>query len=1824
MSTGSDNDQAAELAEQAEDSIAESLPASAPESAPQQVGSTRQTLQGLEDAAGELARSTGLPTPRGQTQRDALILAANRALDAPDLNGINVKAPEWDSKQAELDELLAAGTALSIIRMEFAQFLAPTAWTIDAEQIRDTLVHSGTGPTRLLSGDYRHARSVLSEICLNSPPDELAGQLTLLNAIIDSQGKVRIIDTHLALGITLFSQGRITGPQSWPGLESIAIWRRNLGEEIKAESIPAGVLDYLGTAYSPESLRPMVRNLETLSEAHQAHAASVGAKLDAARRDLLDLGMRNPLLNYRLLRSRGARIQGHTPEEVLNSLAEEEQTAILLPETGPEEGSTGTRRREFHLSTAHPADELDRRLTSTYRLANSFIQEQGVNTLFLALGMLEWADNGASAETRYAPIVLLPVTLERTHPRRSYLLRHTGDDPESNVSLREKLRLEFGIELPELPETDVLDIGGYFDSVAEAVSGLRGWTVDRGRVALGFFSFSKFLMYRDLDIETWPDEASPSEHPIIESLLEDGFDEPAPDVTSDDNLDTVLAPGESYQVVDADGSQTLTLLDVNQGMNLVVQGPPGTGKSQTITNMIAEAVGRGKTVLFVSEKMAALEVVKRRLDSVGLGDACLELHSHKTAKKVVLDELARTLDLGRPRIGAVAEDVTELKSLRDRLNGYCNAINQTVGESGVTPFQAAGELLATGGVSSPAMPISNISLWSQAEYRRKRGLVDELQARVSAMGSPKEHPFWGTRLTELMPAALNDLRVNLEAYQSALQALPAPTDRLVQTMWLSEPTKLAEADMLAAAARRAADAPNLENIDPKHAHWTEHPEDIRSLVAAGTAMAALKAEYGPGLQAQAWEEDLAADKMVLENQGSKLRRFLSSDFRRTKERLSGLQLPGGKSGVSDLLAMVTAVQSHQYNESIFDGHGSLGTELFGSRWKGVDSDWPQLAEATEWLLQLHGDVSREKMPSGLLNYLSWGPVSSQLTEIATNVETAANNLRRTASDVASALNLDVMRRFQMPGDLAEQAFEQQLLLPLNCLPRMETVHDMVRLNVQGADCLGEGLQGILEAAYEWTTGETALRDAYDHAWFEGLWDRALRERTELRSFDGAAHEQIRDSFQELDSRVLEHNRARLAQAHWERMPRNQGGGQLAVLRRQFEMRRRHLPIRQLLERAGNPVQAIKPAFMMSPLSIAAYLSPGSIKFDLVVFDEASQVKPVDALGAVMRSGQVVVVGDSQQLPPTPFFETAGAVEENTEEELTSDIESILGLFAAQNAPTRMLRWHYRSRHDSLIAVSNQEFYGGSLVLFPSPDASRQDTGLFYHHLPETVYGRGTTGSNPLEAQAVARAVMEHARTRPDQSLGVAAFSMAQTREILDQLDAFREADPSKETFFASHPDEPFFVKNLETVQGDERDVILVSIGYGRAADGRVDLNFGPLNREGGERRLNVLITRARRRCEVFTNMTEDDIDLNRTSSQGVRALRTFLAFANRGVLDAVTEESESEDETGTTNRFQKSMAETISNKGYMVAESPGWGTGTVDLAVSDPEHPGRYILGIECDGPTYDSARSARDRDRLRPQVLEGLGWRLHRAWSPEWASNPQRELERVMTAIDSYEPPAPTVIPEPEQPETPEPLPPIIRDDVPDPEPTIQVAKYQVAKLRLRASDKDLTAATSVSLLLWAARVVDAESPVHVSEITRRIYAAAGVTRPGKNLQATMDEAIERLVETGRVSRRGDFFWSNDMTQPPVRNRAGLTAATRKLDMVCDEELEEAICFVVEQSYGIAKGQAPTLVFKLLGYGRTNQAMKDRFNDLVNNLLSDGRLGDDGEHLVLAVPSNN
>ena len=515
------------------------------------------------------------------------------------------------------------------------------------------------------------------------------------------------------------------------------------------------------------------------------------------------------------------------------------------------------------------------------------------------------------------------------------------------------------------------------------------------------------------------------------------------------------------------------------------------------------------------------------------------------------------------------------------------------------------------------------------------------------------------------------------------------------------------------------------------------------------------------------------------------------------------------------------------------------------------------------------------------------------------------------------------------------------------------------------------------------------------------------------------------------------------------------------------------------------------------------------------------------------------------------------------------------------------------------------------MIFPSPDRGREDTGLVYHYLPNTTYDRGGTRSNVGEAKRVAEAVMEHARNRPQMSLGVAAFSTAQMQAIEDQLEILRRADPSCEAFFTAHPFEPFFIKNLENVQGDERDAIFISVGYGRTPVGTLPMSFGPLNQDGGERRLNVLITRARRVCEVFTNLTAEDIDLGRSGSRGVRALKTFLQYAKEGVLDVSVVTGREPD-----SPFEESVLSALQAAGYRVETQVGSAGFFIDLAVVDPERPGRYLLGVECDGATYHSARSARDRDRLRQEVLEERGWRIHRIWSTDWFRNPEKELKRVVEAIEEAKFYAGTS-------EKAEPIEPnkgtdIVREKNLDLVGAPGIPKYEKANFGITI-DGELHQASPDSLGDVIAEIVKVESPIHEQELTRRVTKAAHVARAGSRIRATIDAGFNSAVRKRKVLRSGDFLWNPEMHEAPIRDRRELPDASKKYNLIAPEELAAAIEKVVADSYGMDRSEIPAAVSSLLlGFRRTAGAAQRQVTEVLEGMVAEGRLVQEGDHVSL------
>ena len=642
-----------------------------------------------------------------------------------------------------------------------------------------------------------------------------------------------------------------------------------------------------------------------------------------------------------------------------------------------------------------------------------------------------------------------------------------------------------------------------------------------------------------------------------------------------------------------------------------------------------------------------------------------------------------------------------------------------------------------------------------------------------------------------------------------------------------------------------------------------------------------------------------------------------------------------------------------------------------------------------------------------------------------------------------------------------------------------------------------------------------------------------------------------------------------------------------------------------MERAGEAIQRIKPVFMMSPLSVAIHLPPSLPMFDLVIFDEASQVKPEDALCAIARAKQCIVVGDSKQMPPTTFFDRLAAdddgavVDDTPAEELGTEAKklesvlSLMGAVAAGEIRRPMLRWHYRSIHSSLIQPSNEMFYDSRLVVFPSPSANVFGTrvGLVLHHDPSTVYEGGSKNRvNAREAIQVADRVLSQVLQCPTESLMVAAMNKPQADLIYDEVSKREREHPAEfATYRSLHPYEPLDVKNLETVQGDERDVVLVSVTYGRDVSGVIRQQYGPLLQDGGERRLNVLFTRARKRCEVFTNLAADDIRVE-TPRPGVVTLKRFLQFAQDGVLDVSTATGGAPE-----SPFEEEVAEALRSQGFEVHSQVGCEGYRIDMCVLHPQKKGVYVLGIECDGATYHAARSARDRDKLRQRVLESRGWRLHRIWSTDWWQDRDRETDRlvraVRSAIDS-------------------------EGSEQDSEENCEATEFQVmeeAKMSppplTRTYDSLPTKHVGLDLnrlCELCSEVIAVEGPISSDLLMLRLREGAGLSRVNSSTKKLLQIAIRTASPQKRIA---DAYYSTDSQLFLPRDWSSRPSEERKVQHVTEPEIAAAIKSVVRRAFGIAEKDAAKEAWSLLGFQRVTAGALSRADAVVAKLIESNGL---------------
>ncbi len=1563
--------------------------------------------------------------------------------------------------------------------------------------------------------------------------------------------------------------------------------------------------------------------------------------LETSRLELLDMGLRgNTLLHFRP-GAKSLEVIDELSCEVFRILVAEQKTMSFIPVPASlvdednkvdysqplpdilEEMYGDSRHTDTRMQTKLAADPLDKKLLKISTEAEAYSQEQGVDILYLALGFLTWFEDRNSDKQRKAPLILVPVSLERGNAKERFKVVYTQADLGPNLTLAAKLKMEFQLMLPEFGED--LDIDAYLNEVSECTKNQPRWQVNKDEIAMGFFSFGKFQMYQDLNPDNWPEDKKPHQHSVLQGLLGGGFNNgnDGQHITLDDDS-TPNCPEltELHFVKDADSSQTAAVMSVKQGSNLVIQGPPGTGKSQTITNIISESLADGKTVLFVAEKMAALEVVKRRLDECHLGDSVLELHSHKSKKRIVLEELKRTLELGTPAVGDRSAEKHRHSRLREQLDAYCRQVNQPILASEISYIDALGHHLKlkkeAGEHVLPELDFAALRHWNKAAFSEACSHVREMVDHLAVMGTPAQSPFALSTLEHFSPVEQSQVVTRLTKTQELLSGCQKNGCALAEEIGLKSPENLADVEAICRAAKRALDAPHLKGLKLTTDDWQQRRDQIKELINAGAEMAELQAKRREQLIDQAWKAGLLSTRQAWATTGRCWWRFLSGEFRQAKRMLQGLmkgELPGD---TDDCVALIDDILKYQALSEQYATYERLGESLFGAQWQGIRSDWKVLKTLSSWVIDLYQEVGKGAIPEGLLLFLEGG------TELG-DWENRLEELNKTAEALKHLIE-DVSQRLasRMPGP-ENQSIDEHSLKSLQVTleqwhGQIDSLYQMTRYNCLHKKLCANELAQIDMLAYNWTMPAGLLLTTLKKAWYEGLVNQAYRENEALKLFDRVSHENIINEFKRLDFELFNHAQEALVLKHHQSLPSASAAGEMAILRREMNKKRRHIPIRRLIAQAGRAVQQIKPVFMMSPMSVATYLEQGALEFDLVVFDEASQVKVVDALGPILRGKQIVVVGDTRQMPPTNFFGKAFELDdEDAEESQTADIESILNMFLSQGVPESMLRWHYRSRHDSLITVSNQEFYDGRLMIFPSPGVNPHAKGLKFRHLPESVYERGSSRTNPIEARAVAEAVMARAKAYPNLTLGVVAFSTAQRDCILLELERLRRQDPSHEEFFKSSTLEGFFVKNLENVQGDERDVIFISIGYGRMATGNVTKNFGPVNRDGGERRLNVLITRARLAMEVFCNFTANDMETKSDSPFGVRALKNFLYYAETGKL-------ENRHETGkdTDSPFEDEVISAIHQLGYEVEPQVGSAGFYIDIAVKDPHKLGRYILAVECDGASYHSSATARDRDRLRQSVLEGLGWRFHRIWSTDWFRNPYKEIERVKESIekalrfyeeleanggfDSEELNASSF--EPNR---------IARTE-PTESDCLKSDAYIMASGNFGIPQLTEIHELPLGQVTEALRkVVDIEGPVHLNEAAKRLAESAGFARVGARILGHISNAAAYGERNGILFVENDFLFADDSKPLKVRDRSELPAASKKIELVSTEEIQKALITAISAAFSLSEEDAISEALSMMGFQRSTTKAKQQVSSVLQKMAQEKQIKFENKKISVA-----
>lgn len=1506
-------------------------------------------------------------------------------------------------------------------------------------------------------------------------------------------------------------------------------------------------------------------------------------------RKLLDLSLRNSLLNFRAkknsvqlmiadlsaLEDNLASGKAFTIMPQPSDWASTVKDSAIFDTENDKDLITTISESEFknqRIRSFVSEGELEKNCKALYNASRNSLLENGSNTLYLALGFLRWYETDKSEKERYAPLVLIPIDIIRNVQSKTYKIKIRDEETQMNVTLLELLRQDFGIDisgLDPLPTDESgVDLQMVFNTVRHAVIDKKRWDVVN-YAFIGLFSFSQFIMWNDLRNRS-DDIAS---NKVVASLISGKLEwQPEQSDITAETLDERIKPSDLAVPSSADSSQLLAICLAAQGQSFVLHGPPGTGKSQTITNMIANALYHDKTVLFVAKKMAALSVVQSRLEKIGLGAFCLELHSNKAQKRAVLSQLERTMEVGRIKQPEQYQQTADkLYDIRCQLNNVMTELHKKR-KNGLSVYDAV-TMYETYAEHSGKFEITKQQYDSINEQTVQtwKDTTAALKSAAEEFGTVYGHPLSGYGRRDYSVTLRDKFSSDLANGEKVVNSFKEILNAVCQALNVSNCNSRQMCKDISDLCEISIRCPIYINDILNGSAEGQRTDYILSLIDSGKQFETATQELSQIFENSVF--GINAENTKLEWKKASSSWFIAKAIGQNKT-LKQLKLHAKNADSISKENCTELIEKLCRREELYKTINSADASITGiikEVWLGENTNWQQAESIINDNITAHSILKDNGISCE--SYLAL-----KNSGLAQDYIDKFNTLAQTYDTFCAEYNATADNEYWLSE--CENRYTSWQLYVDKIKERSQLLRAIDDVNSAGLPQLSTALEkGTVTADDMCESLLCAL--GYSTAVYE------IEGSSVLSSFSGRSFEDLIAKFSDVtdEFRMLTINElvAKLSAKVPSSGGQMAGSSEIGILLKAIKSGGRQMPIRKLFDSIPSLLHRICPCMLMSPISVAQYIDPSYPKFDLVIFDEASQLPTSEAVGAIARGSSVIVVGDPKQLPPTSFFSVSHVNEENYEKE---DLESVLDDCLAISMPQEHLLWHYRSRHESLIAYSNARYYDNKLYTFPSPNDLESKVTLVK---VDGYYDKGGTKQNRAEAEAIVKEIerrLDDEQLRKE-SIGIVTFSIVQQTLIDDLLtDKFRERPELEQ--LADQLYEPLFIKNLENVQGDERDVILFSVGYGPDKNGKVSMNFGPINKDGGWRRLNVAISRARKCMTVFSTITYDMIDMSRTSSEGVGGLKGFLEFAQKGRA-ALTVRSGAEERS--QRCIEKLVAAEIEKAGYSVRCNIGCSECKVDIGVIDPRNSKEYILGIMCDGDSYKLAKTANDRDLSLPSVLRGLGWNLIHIWSLDWFDDKQKVMKTILAAIndalsgsiEQEERKASISVSENS-----------FAKDTETEETSDRVKIFTMFTPAAIGTPTDLYSPGYVPMLKNTMRdVINALAPVSRKTLFKQTLAAFGAPRSTAKADGYLTDILGSLDCIITKSNNSAFVWSDEVTPENMNYFRMADGEKRPIDDICAEEIANAAMYVLEKQLTLTRADLTREVAKCFGYSRTTPTME-------------------------------